>query len=180
MAVGSFARTVGKRETLFVKAKIKRKLKIKHNVKRCVSKKEKTKIAGVGTRFGAYFLDGIVIMLITVLPIVYLQMNSIITEEWQWKVIFSLSFLLYLWVTTALYQKTLGKKICGIKVITKNGKRVDWGKAFIREVFGKFLSSSIYGIGYLIGVFTKNNQMLHDIIAGTYVVKEERIKKPHK
>jgi uncharacterized RDD family membrane protein YckC len=35
----------------------------------------------------------------------------------------------------------------------------------------KFLSSLIFMLGYLMAVVTKNKQALHDLIAGSYVIR---------
>ena len=46
-----------------------------------------------------------------------------------------------------------------------------YGTAFLREVIGKFISSILLCIGYLMVAFDGQKQGLHDKIAGTYVIK---------
>ena len=59
----------------------------------------------------------------------------------------------------------------GIKVIRTSGMDIGYGRAFLREVPGKFLSGILFGIGYLMVAFDEKKQGLHDRIADTYVIK---------
>jgi len=67
-------------------------------------------------------------------------------------------------------QATLGKLALGIKVTDEAGNRVSFGRATGR-FFSKILSGMILCIGYIMIAFTKKKQGLHDILAGTLVVK---------
>ena len=67
-------------------------------------------------------------------------------------------------------QATLGKQAMGIFVTDLHGKKISFGKATGRY-FGKGISTLIFGIGYLMAAFTEKKQALHDIMAGTLVVK---------
>lgn len=79
--------------------------------------------------------------------------------------------ILYFVVYQAKSGQTLGKKLMGIRVVNASGQRPDMQTFFIREVIGKFASSIILGIGYLMILWDKKRQGLHDKIADTYVVK---------
>ncbi len=76
----------------------------------------------------------------------------------------------YFTISTWKYGKTMGKHLIGIKVIDRNGKIPDLSTSLKREVFGKILSGLLLGIGFLIVIFDKEKQALHDKIASTYVV----------
>lgn len=66
--------------------------------------------------------------------------------------------------------QTLGKKIMKIKVIYTDSKDELNGKTiFIREVFGKFVSGLVLGLGYLFVLFGK--EAWHDSFAKTKVIK---------
>jgi uncharacterized RDD family membrane protein YckC len=58
-----------------------------------------------------------------------------------------------------------------IKVIRTDGSPVTYGRAVLREVLGKFISSLLFGIGYLMVIFDNQKQGLHDKMADTYVIK---------
>lgn len=72
---------------------------------------------------------------------------------------------------TGYCGQTPGKMALRIKVIRTTGEEVSYGRAFVREVPGKFLSGILLGIGYLMVAFDRQKQGLHDRIADTYVIK---------
>jgi uncharacterized RDD family membrane protein YckC len=69
------------------------------------------------------------------------------------------------------YQATVGKLALGLIVTDINGGKLDFVKALIRNV-SKIVSTIILLIGYIMAAFTEKKQALHDIIAGTLVVKK--------
>lgn len=73
--------------------------------------------------------------------------------------------------TSSSYMATPGKMAIGIKVTDLQGNRISFGKASGRY-FGKILSGITLGIGYLMQPFTERKQALHDLVAGTLVVKK--------
>lgn len=66
-------------------------------------------------------------------------------------------------------QATLGKMALGLTVTDLSGQRITFGRATGRY-FGKFVSSMILCIGYLMAAFTERCQALHDMMAGTLVL----------
>ncbi|MBI4303197.1 MAG: RDD family protein [Chloroflexi bacterium] len=77
----------------------------------------------------------------------------------------------YHWLFIALKGQTVGKILLRIKVVNVQGKKPGVGRAFLREVLGKQVSTILLCIGFLWIVFDRQNQGLHDKFAGTYVVK---------
>lgn len=69
------------------------------------------------------------------------------------------------------FQGSLGKMALGIIVTDMNGGKLDFTKALIRNV-SKIISTMICFIGYILAGFTEKKQALHDMIAGTLVVKK--------
>jgi uncharacterized RDD family membrane protein YckC len=68
------------------------------------------------------------------------------------------------------FQGTVGKIVLGMKVVDLQGNKISFLKATGRS-FGKYLSSIILLIGYIMAAFTEKKQALHDMIAGCLVVK---------
>ena len=100
-----------------------------------------------------FFVDPTVGMLVNLLAIPY-------------------AFWVVLWMP-ATRGTTLGKKMLGLAIVTdgvRPGQGLGWGKAFVRLV-GHFVSGLVFGIGYLLVAFTSKKQGLHDLIAGTFVVR---------
>lgn len=72
-------------------------------------------------------------------------------------------------------QGTVGKMICRLKVADMGGQRISVGKAALRYI-SKWLSTILLFIGFLLVFFNKRKQALHDMMAGTVVlrVQEDR------
>jgi uncharacterized RDD family membrane protein YckC len=69
------------------------------------------------------------------------------------------------------WQATLGKKALGLTVTDLEGRRVSFGRATGRY-FAKIISALILFIGYIMAGFTEKKQALHDMIAGTLVLRK--------
>jgi uncharacterized RDD family membrane protein YckC len=67
-------------------------------------------------------------------------------------------------------QATLGKMIFGMKVMDLNGNRISFARATGRH-FAKYISSAILFVGYIMAGFTERKQALHDMLAGTLVIR---------
>ena len=85
------------------------------------------------------------------------------------------AFIVAIWLYFALMesgpgQATLGKKALGLKVTNLEGQRIGFGAASGR-FFGKIISGMILMIGYIMAAFTERKQALHDMLAGTLVVR---------
>lgn len=71
-------------------------------------------------------------------------------------------------------QATYGKQLLKIRVCDMQGGRIDAGRSFGRNL-AKILSVLTLFTGYLYSFFNKKQQCLHDIIAGTLIVKDRLI-----
>ncbi len=79
------------------------------------------------------------------------------------------------WLYVALllsgsWQATLGKRTLGIKVVGTNGERISFLNATGRH-FATIVSAVILFIGYFMMLWSDKKQTLHDMMAGTFVVK---------
>ncbi len=68
-------------------------------------------------------------------------------------------------------QGTIGKKLIDIKVTDLNGERISFGTSLARN-FAKIISTLTLFIGYIYSFFNKKQQCLHDVMAGTLVIKD--------
>ncbi len=82
-----------------------------------------------------------------------------------------LNWLYYSLLESSAWQATLGKKALGLEVTDLDGNRISFGRATGR-FFAKIISSIILGIGYIMAGFTEKKQALHDILAGTLVIRK--------
>ena len=69
--------------------------------------------------------------------------------------------------------KTIGKAALRIRAVDKrNGANPGFGRMFIRETLGKWISGLVLGLGWLWAIFDRDGQAWHDKVAGTVVLKE--------
>lgn len=88
-------------------------------------------------------------------------------------IILQIVFLAYSVLFTSKFGKTLGKMALKIKVVDPTTNLPPkFGKAIMREVIGKFVSSIAIGFGYLWVLWDAKKQGWHDKIAKTIVIKE--------
>jgi len=80
-------------------------------------------------------------------------------------------FWLYYWLFTGLKGRTLGKMAVGIKVVNGAGSVPGLGRAALREIPGKILSTITIFLGFLWVIWDGQKQGWHDKIASTHVVK---------
>jgi len=130
-------------------------------------------------RFVAVFVDGIILKVLSAAVFMAVlavssPADSPVIESFFELLDPGLSLLMYLAYYTVLEsseaQATLGKRLVGIRVTDLEGRRLSFGRAFGRAC-ARFLSYLSFGIGLLIQPFTERKQALHDLLAGTIVVR---------
>ena len=140
--------------------------------------------AGFWQRFAAYFVDSIIVgivgFMINMATSVVIQfgltngnnnpniMYGVIGINWLTSLI--LNFAYYASMESSASQATLGKMAMGIKVTDLYGQRISFWHA-VGRFAGKFVSGLTCSIGYIMAAFTERKQALHDMMAGTLVVK---------
>ena len=81
-----------------------------------------------------------------------------------------LGILYYVVTESGSSQGTPGKCLVGLKVVDLDGNRISGTKALGRH-FGKWVSSLALMAGWFFPIFTKKKQALHDIMAGTLIIR---------
>jgi uncharacterized RDD family membrane protein YckC len=71
------------------------------------------------------------------------------------------------------WQATIGKRICGLIVVTQDGTKLRLGRALGRYAAG--LLSGLVIVGVFFVAFTERRQALHDIVARTVVLKRKSL-----
>jgi uncharacterized RDD family membrane protein YckC len=79
-------------------------------------------------------------------------------------------YVVYHALAHGLTGATLGKRILGLRVVTRNGKRPSLGRATLRAVLAG-VSVALLGLGVLLALFTRSGRALHDFLARTWVVQ---------
>jgi uncharacterized RDD family membrane protein YckC len=73
-------------------------------------------------------------------------------------------------LTSSSWQATLGKRVLQLKVTDELGNRIGFGRATGR-FFAKILSSMFFCIGFIMVGLTDRKRGLHDMLAGTLVMR---------
>lgn len=126
--------------------------------------------AGFWERFGAAFIDGIILGVTGfILGLVFPKEDP---ESFGLIDVINIviGFLYYAVQESSAAQATLGKRALGLKVTSLDGGRISFGSATGRY-FGKILSAIILLIGYLMMLWDDKKQTLHDKMAGTLVIR---------
>lgn len=80
--------------------------------------------------------------------------------------------VLNLGILPGLTGLTLGKWATGLRIEKNDGGNLGIGRAFLRHFVGYPLSFALLGLGFLMAAVSVHGRGLHDIIAGTIVVRE--------
>ena len=75
-------------------------------------------------------------------------------------------------VLPGLTGLTLGKWATGLRIRRADGTEIGVGRAFLRHFIGYPVSLLTLGLGFLIAAFSERGRGLHDLIAGTRVVRD--------
>lgn len=152
-------------------------------------------LAPVLTRLLARFTDG---LLFLALHLLIVLVRSLTTGEFGWanprplQLALSIAGVFYELTMIALWGQTLGKMAAGIRVVSVRGLEVPgWGSSarrsflidgptFIGTVLGatsqvaRNLSTGIFLVDVLWMLRDRNRQTLHDKLADTVVVRDQR------
>ena len=146
--------------------------------------------AGIGSRFVAVVVDGILIGIIAVILLwpmyaaLFSTFSHITPGQPPKMPEFSLGFRLYQYTVSyglpaayeiffiGAYGATLGKMLMKIKVVMPDGGRISYLRATGRH-FAKILSGIILYIGYLMAFWDDEKRSLHDRLCTTRVIVNE-------
>ncbi len=131
------------------------------------------KYAGFWIRFWATIIDSLIWFPLALVVVVL--MNGTWNDTAFNEVVLFLISLILGWLYSALFesggwQATPGKRLLGLRVTGLNGDRISFGRASGRH-FSKLLSYLTLYIGFIIAGLTVNKQGLHDMVAGTLVLR---------
>jgi uncharacterized RDD family membrane protein YckC/type II secretory pathway pseudopilin PulG len=141
------------------------------------SKEEKLdeEYAGFWVRVASTVVDGMVLGLISFPVLIGLAANKLpFDSPIVWLTSLAIAWLYYALYESGTKQATFGKRLFHLRVTTLGGERLSFGRASARY-WAHYVSYylTLY-IGILIQPFTKHRQTLHDIIAGSVVIADQR------
>ncbi|WP_064094264.1 RDD family protein [Rossellomorea aquimaris] len=150
--------------------------------------------AGLGSRAAAFILDQLILMavnlliIIVLLIITYGQADFFFLQSMPSYVfgigivaIFAINWGYYFLLEFFWGGKTVGKRVLGIRVIQENGHSITLLSSFIRNLL-RLIDSlpAFYFIGMTMLYLHSKHKRIGDLVAGTIVVHEEKVKKKKK
>jgi uncharacterized RDD family membrane protein YckC len=137
--------------------------------------------ASFGQRFGAYFIDWVLLALVGVL--VQSQFSAPREARLRQGPAFGWPFVVNLLIGIAYFVlteggrsgQTLGKRALRIRVVDfESGEQIDYRRALARTI-GRYISGFVLFLGYLWMLWDRDKQTWHDKLASTTVVRVEAI-----
>lgn len=128
------------------------------------------KPAPIGSRFFAAVIDRIILVIIGFL------LNLLIRFDGGFALPIATSLLVDGIYAGYFYSKngaTPGKKAMGLKLVTSE-RKVNFIQGALRDTIGKWVSSIILMIGYIMALFREDGRALHDLMFDTKVVSTEK------
>lgn len=142
----------------------------------------RVRVMGFGRRLGAQAIDAIIVIFLTFIVGIIISLIGITFQMFDpsrgealqpaimiGAILASLLYYVGMW---ARQGQTIGKSTLGMMIVTKDGGKLGWGKAFLRYI-GYMVSSLLVGLGFLWIAIDKKRQGWHDKIAGTYVINSD-------
>ncbi|TVX95322.1 RDD family protein [Cohnella terricola] len=128
--------------------------------------------AGFWIRLGAILLDGLIIGLPVALILMLITGNGFGEE----RISNFLSMLYSILVPVIWGGYTVGKKICGIRIVKLDGEPPGIGTMLMRHFVGGLVYGITCGIAVIVSAFMvglrEDKRSIHDLIAGTEVVHD--------
>lgn len=148
-------------------------------------KKEEVRWAGFFRRAFAFSLDLVVVGLYSFLLFylgyvgyrVGLAAHGLSISLSNLKPFVGLVFFAWFWLLVGYFVllhgidgRTVGKWLFGLRVVGRDRKPIGYRQAFIRTVAWPF--SALWGIGLLWILWSREKRAWHDLLAGTWVIRE--------
>src|SRR5579859_1347074 len=128
---------------------------------------------GFWRRLGATLLDMLLLLLVEILLSLILWVGHAgitLSSPIGTGLLVLVCFLVVSIFESSAWQGTPGKKLLGLSITDVSGNRITFLRAIGRNL-AKILSELILFIGFIMIAFTERKRGLHDMLAGTLVVK---------
>lgn len=137
--------------------------------------------AGFWRRFATMIVDGLVLFFPTAVVRVTLGGDAWGMGRWDDPGALRASFInVLLWwgycaaLESSPWQGTLGQQLLGIRVCDDRLRRISFGRATGRYA-AQWVSALTCGIGYLVNLWTRRRQTLHDLASGCVLARAESL-----
>lgn len=138
-------------------------------------------LAPLGNRFAAMFIDGLIIYVPTMALLFVAVFALAGTHNEDAVIVAMFSVLILWWIGTLVYEalllarngQTLGKRIMHVRVVRPDGSAISTAQAWGRSALRAVLISAFSLLNYVPAFATKDKTCVHDLVAGTRVVRAD-------
>lgn len=140
-------------------------------------------LAGLMSRFLAWLLDTLVsgvlaLALLTGLSVAEVVLGGV-SSAMAFVVWFTIDWGYMIALEIAWSGQTIGKRVMGLRVLQESGVRVGFHQSLLRNLARLIDRIPLfYLVGGVAAVLSRSQQRLGDLLAGTIVVRERRLKIP--
>ena len=135
-------------------------------------------LAGIGSRGLAYFIDTLIKGVAIFLFALFFAWVNLFGKSFIPIVVFLILFAGYHFFFEAIYGKTPGKHLAGIRVIKSDGSRLSFLDSFVRNILRVV---DVLPFGYMAGMvmifLERYNRRLGDIVGDTLVIHDRAAKR---
>ncbi len=140
-------------------------------------------LAGLYSRFLAWLLDAVIVIGLTVVSMQVLSVAMVAFPGFASALFFVVWFLIdwgyAIFFETIWSGQTIGKRAFGLRIIQESGVRIGFYHAALRNLARPFDRLPVlYLVGGAAALFSSAHQRFGDMLAGTVVVRERRLKIP--
>lgn len=143
-------------------------------------------LAGPSQRYVAYLIDFLIrtmmlgaIFMFFIVPMMGLLMPGAMLGLFL--VIMFLNTWGYYTISETFFKgKSIGKHVCGLRVIREGGYPITFWPSLLRNLARSADSIIFYGVGITSMLLTRRFQRLGDLLAGTVVIQERSLELPRK
>ena len=122
--------------------------------------------ASIWKRFWAFVID------VLVFALLFWVLAQLIDNFTVSLVLLVIIWLYYALLESSPWQASLGKRIMGLKVIDKRGRRLSFSKA-TKRLFARLITNFTFYFGFFSAAFDKQNKTLHDRLSKSMVINQD-------
>lgn len=122
--------------------------------------------ASIWKRFWAFVID------VLVFALLFWALAQLIDNFTVSLLLLILIWLYYALLESSPWQASLGKRLLGLKVVDKRGRRLSFGKA-TKRLLSRLVTNFTFYFGFFSAAFDKQNKTLHDRLSKSMVVEKD-------
>ena len=118
-------------------------------------------------RFWAFMID------LAVFVVVFFLLAQMLNDFTVSLVLLVIIWLYYALLESSPWQASLGKRLMGLKVVDKRGRRLSFSKA-TKRLLVRLVTNIAFYIGFFTAAFDKHKETLHDKMSHSFVISKDR------